>query len=102
MIVNTIEVNGKKYKLQHPGNREYIRLKREFFTFDGSGKGSINMETILDYCFEHVVFPEQGPKLSLESVDLGELEEVWSSILPRFLRGELEAGSKFKSKKRSS
>lgn len=98
MITNTIEVNGKKYKLQHPGNREWIRLKKNFFTVGDNGRGSIDMETLFDYCFEHVVFPEQGQKLSIDTIDIKELEEVWGLVLPRFLRGELEAGAKFKSK----
>ena len=94
---NTIEVNGKKYKLQHPGNREWIKLKKTFVTIQ-DGQANIDMEPLLDYCFEHVVFPEEGNKLDLDTVELTELEEVWSVVLPRFLRGDLTATEKFKTK----
>jgi len=91
-----IEVNKKKYKLQHPGNREWIKLKKDFFSVSGKGEAIIDMEKILDYCFEHVVFPEEGQKLSLDTVDLLELEGVWSNLLIRFLRGDTIDKKKYK------
>ena len=51
----------------------------------------IETTPMLDYCFEHVVFPEKGDKLTIDTCDLEELE-VWQEILPVFLRGKLEAG----------
>ncbi|WP_244280511.1 hypothetical protein [Leptospira saintgironsiae] len=70
----------------------------------------MDLSVILEYCFDHVVFPGKGAaKLSidgplapdgrptiLQQAELKswirELEEVWEIILPRFLRGELEPG----------
>lgn len=100
MITANIEVNGKRYKLQHPGNREWIKLKKKFFQITEGGGVSVDLETFLDYCFEHVVFPEEGKKLNLDDVDLHELEEVWGVVLQRFCRGELDTGAKYKTKKR--
>lgn len=99
MIVANIEIYGKKYKLQHPGNREWIKLKKSLVSLS-EDKGNIDMEPLLDYCFEHVVFPEVGEKLNLDTVDLIDLEEVWGLVLPRFLRGQLDPEYKYKNKKR--
>lgn len=98
-----IEVNGKKYKLQHPGVREWLKLKKDFFSVSGNAGGQIDMEVVLDYCFEHVVFPEQGPKLNLDSMNddsqkIREIEEVWGQVLLRFLRGESIDKTKYKVK----
>jgi len=87
-----IEVNGKKYTLQHPGNREWIRLKKTLYKLSDD---SISMEEILDYFFENCLFPEQGEKITLDTVPLRELEEVWSIVAPKFLGGNLEAGYKY-------
>ncbi len=89
MKSDRIAVNGKVYKLQHPGNREWIKLKGSLYS---GQKDSFNFETMLDYCFENVVFPESGSQLTLDTVDTVELEEVWAVILPMFLRGKLDAG----------
>ncbi|WP_367898826.1 hypothetical protein AB3N61_06625 [Leptospira sp. WS58.C1] len=103
----TIQVNGKEYILQHPGSKEWIKLKSKMFKI---ADGNMDLSVILEYCFDHVVFPGKGAaKLSIDG-PLGldgkatvlqqaelkswirELEEVWEIILPRFLRGELEPG----------
>lgn len=89
MFVDEIVVSGKKFKLQHPGNREWIKLQSTLYD---PVKGSIDMEKLLDYCFEHVVLPEEGRKLDLDSIPLSDLTEVWQVILPRFLTGKLESG----------
>lgn len=88
----TIEVSGKKYTLQHPGNREWIRLKKSLYKIS---EDSICMEDLLDYFFENCLFPAEGQKLTLDDVPLKELEEVWSIVAPRFLGGNLEAGYKY-------
>lgn len=95
LITATIEVNGNKYKLQHPGNREWIRLKKTLYSFANDG---VNMEPLLDYFFENCCFPEGCPKLTLDTVPLKELEEVWGNLALRFLRGELEPGYVFPKK----
>jgi len=86
----TIEVNGKLYELQHPGAREWLKLKQEVFALGTGGHMSIDIVKLLDYCFEHVVFPSEGPKLSVDTDSMEfieEVEEVWSVVLPQFLRG---------------
>jgi hypothetical protein len=99
LVTNDIEVNGKKYKLQHPGNREWIRIKKTLYNVSGD---SIDMEPLLDYFFEHVCFPESGSKLNLDTVPILELEEVWGSVALQFLRGTLETGYKYPNKKSSA
>ena len=84
-----IEVSGKKYTLQHPGNRAWLTLKQEVFKVSSD---QMDVVKLLDYCFENVVFPENGDKLSLDKVPLNELEQVWQVVLPTFLMGELEPG----------
>ena len=81
-----LRLNKKVYVLQHPGNREWVRLYSKLYNV---GTQSLNLEELFDYCFEHVVFPHDGPKLSLETVDIKELED-WGALLPSFLRGELD------------
>lgn len=93
-----IVVNGRAYNLQHPGNREWLNLKGTLYSI---AKGCMDVVPLLDYCFEHVVFPVEGKKLNLDDVDLTELEEVWTIVLPRFLRGELESGYIFPGDRKS-
>ena len=88
MITNKVVINGKVYKLQHPGNREWLKLQASLYN---PKNDTFNLETMLDYSFENVVFPETGGKLDLDTIDLADLE-VWQTVLPRFLRGQLEAG----------
>lgn len=84
-----IEVNKKKYILQHPGNREWYKIKGKLYKLQSDG---FDMELILDYFFEHCVFPIESEKLTLDTADLIELEEVWGVIALPFLRGALETG----------
>ena len=83
-----IEIKGEGFILQHPGNREWLRLQKEMLNLS---TGQLDMEKVLDYGFEHVVYPETGKKLSLDTIDLFQME-VWQGILPRFLRGRLSSG----------
>ena len=87
----TIEVNGSIYELQHPGNREWLKLKQEIFKVRSDGTVLLDMISMLDYCFEHVVFPADGPKLNIDTIDIEEVEEVWGPVLQQFLKGKLEA-----------
>jgi len=82
-----IEVNEKKYTLQHPGNREWLKLKQEIIIVHASQTVSVDVVKMLDYCFEHVVFPDEGPKLDLDNIDIKEIEEVWSPVLQQFFKG---------------
>jgi hypothetical protein len=92
----TIEVNGKKYRLQHPGNREWMRLKKAAVILQNN-EVSVDMEKLLDYFFEHCLFQTEGEKRTLDNIPLKELEEVWSIVAPRFLGGDLESGYKYPS-----
>lgn len=83
-----IEIKGKGYILQHPGNRAWLRLQKDLLNVS---TGQYDSEKMLDFCFEHVVFPEPGGKLNLDAIELEELE-VWQNLLPRFLRNKLSAG----------
>jgi hypothetical protein len=83
-----IEVNGKIYTLQHPGNREWLKLKQEIIQVHANKTVGVDIVKMLDYCFEHVVFPAEGPKLNLDIVDINEIEEVWSPVLQQFFKGQ--------------
>jgi len=85
-LIERIVVNGKVYKLQHPGNRAYLEVYKTVYDVTS---GQVNLIPLLDYCFEHVVFPDVGGKIKLDDVDIKELSEVWGLILPSFLRGDL-------------
>lgn len=88
MITQKVVINGKVYKLQHPGNREWLKLQASLYN---PKTDFFNLETMLDYSFENVVFPEEGNKLNLDTISLDDME-VWETVLPRFLRGKLEDG----------
>lgn len=89
IIKDVVEVSGKLYNLQHPGNREWIKLQQRLYN---NKTGEINLELLLDYCFEHVVFPDNGPQLKLDDISLSDLE-VWGALLPDFLRGQFASNS---------
>lgn len=95
---NRIVVNGKIYKMQHPGNREWMKIQG---TMVDPKTQTYNMIDIMDYCFEHVVIPEKGNKLDLDSVDTRELSEVWQVVCPLFLRGQLDTGYVYPEDKQS-
>lgn len=86
MEIKKIVLNGKVYKLQHPGNRAWLEIKETMYK---PQTDTIIMIPFLDFCFEHVVFPEVGSKITLDGCDPAELE-VWGEILPRFFRGKLD------------
>ena len=94
-IINHIEVNGKKYKLQHPGNREWLKIKSTLLKVS---KDEIDILPLLDYFFEFCCFPEIGVNLKLDDIDLKEIEEVWSVIAPKFLMGNLETNYRHRAK----
>jgi hypothetical protein len=94
----TVTVYGKKYKLQHPGTRAWMRLKRDMVTASSnSSKGfdvKLDPEKVLDYFFEHVCFPEIGEKLSIDTILPSQLE-VWTQVSNVFLGGELGQGGEY-------
>lgn len=83
VLIEYVEVEGKKYKLQHPGNREVLKLRSKCIN---PQTGIPNLEPMLDYCFEHVVIPEgHGFRPTIDNIHPKEFEK-WFDILPRFLR----------------
>jgi len=84
LFVKYIEVDGNRYKLQHPGNRAVLKLQSEAYNLK---TGLTNMEAMLDYCFENVVIPEgHGFRPTIDNIKPKEFQ-TWTEILPGFLRG---------------
>lgn len=82
-IVEYINVNDRKYKLQHPGNREVLKLRGRCVN---PVNGFFDLEPLMDFCFEHVVIPDgHGFKPIIDNLHPKEFED-WIVILPRFLR----------------
>lgn len=80
-------VDGKTYKLQHPGNRVYLEWQKEFF----SVTEGVDLAKFLDKAFEYCVIPENhGFKPTVDTVKPKELG-VWSRVLRRFLDGDIDA-----------
>ncbi len=85
-VVHIRFVDGKNYKLQHPGNRAYLQWQEEYITLTG-----ISQEKFLDLAFEHCVIPEgHAGKPTIDTVNPSELG-VWSKMLRRFLDGDLDS-----------
>ena len=82
-------VDGKKYKLQHPGVRSYLNWKEK------AGRTSIEKKTggstyLLDEAFKYCVFPiEHDFKPNLDNLS-PKIAGVWEVLLVRFLEGQLE------------
>jgi len=86
-----LEFKEKFYLLQHPGNRAWLKLRSELLD---ARTGRISLLPLLDYAFEHVVFPEEGPKLTVEDLPIQDVED-WGGILSGFFRGDLDADYKW-------
>lgn len=112
MMIGKVEIDGKKYKLQHPGAYLYYGKKKELQLIDLRGYVQWDTQKLFDFCFGQdaqggqVVFPlddnvtkikwrEAG--LVKSGIDggeliptLAELQGVWAVILPSFLNGDFE------------
>lgn len=83
IFIKYVKVNEREYKLQHPGNRAVLRLRAKCTNLS---TGSIDLEPMMDYCFEHVVIPQgHNFKPGIDTIHPREFEE-WITILPGFLR----------------
>lgn len=92
-----VEVNGKHYKLQHPGNRAWLKLKQSLVNITTK---EFDFEKLLDYAFGHCVFPvDHAFEPTIDNISLSE-SEVWEVILPNFFRGKVD--NKFKPKDKTS
>jgi hypothetical protein len=83
-----VEVKGKKYRLQHPGARAWMKQQESVIKTDGS----FGFEAIVDYGLQNVIKPVEGPLLNWEYFD-ERMEElnIWQMILAFFLpNGYLE------------
>jgi len=88
-IIHIEFIDGRKYKLQHPGNRTYLEWQEEMYNFSES---KIDTITFLTNAFEHCVIPEGHdfkPAIDNDGVTPHELE-VWQKVLRQFLRGEID------------
>ena len=82
-IIHIQFIDGKKYKLQHPGNRTYMEWQQESFDMESG----LNTVGFMDNAFEHCVIPDGHDfKPTIDNVKPAELE-VWQKLLRRFLRG---------------
>ena len=87
----TLELDGKEYVLQHPGNRAWLK---HYQTSIGATEPDV--VAFMDWAFEHVVFPKKGGQLSLDTLPIG-MQRVWMPLLLNFLnRGELDAEHSWK------
>ncbi|WP_156781779.1 LIC_12613 family protein [Leptospira tipperaryensis] len=79
-------VDGRKYKLQHPGNRKALRWRQESISLTEG----LNQDKLLDKFFKFCV---KGVGHSFEpTLDVIEPNhvEVWLHLANRFLKWELE------------
>jgi hypothetical protein len=79
-------IDGRMYKLQHPGNRIYLDWQKDFISItDG-----IDQAEFLDKAFEYCVIPEGHDfKPTIDNVKPKELG-VWGKLLRRFLDGSID------------
>ncbi len=85
-IVHITFIDGKKYKLQHPGNRTKLAWEKETMNV----ATGMDREKYLDYAFEHCVIPEDhDSKPTIDNLHPKELE-VWEKLLRRFLDGDIQ------------
>jgi hypothetical protein len=94
-------VDGRDYKLQHPGNRVYMEWEQEFVTMTG-----INMTQFMDKAFEYCVVPDNHAfKPSIDNIKPREVG-AWQKVLRQFLGGDfsfsLEEFEKNSGRKRDS
>ena len=79
-------IDGKNYRLQHPGNRTYLEWQKEFFSLTEG----VDQAKFLDKAFEYCVIPENHSfKPTVDTVkpkDLG----VWGRVLRRFFDGDVD------------
>lgn len=85
-IIRVEFVDGRKYKLQHPGNRTYKNWSDQSLKLN---KGIVSTIYLLEQGFKHCVFPEGHDfKPTVDGVSHKHLG-VWESLLFRFLDGSL-------------
>ncbi len=89
-----VEVSELRYRLQHPGTREWVKLQQTIMNMQTR---TVDLVALMDYCFEHVVHPHGHDfQPNLDEISPAEAE-VWGKIFLPFLRGDSVA--KFAPKK---
>lgn len=97
-----VEVNGKKYKLIHPGMRLHTRWRRQCSEIV-EGKIFFDLEKFLEFAFEGCIEPIDHTFLpNLDNVLDPKEQEEWARLLPRFLRGDSIDDFQGKEKKKGS
>lgn len=87
-LIVTVEFpDGRRYKLQHPGNRTWLEWRQAAVNLQ---TGAVDMIPLLDKGFEFCVVPiKHDFHPTIDTVKPAELE-VWQILLLRFFGGELE------------
>jgi hypothetical protein len=84
-IVTIRFIDGKQYRLQHPGNRTYLEWQKEFFSLTEG----MDQAKFLDKAFEFCVIPDGHDfKPTVDTIKPKEVG-VWSRALRRFCDGSL-------------
>ncbi|EMM73314.1 hypothetical protein LEP1GSC038_2736 [Leptospira weilii str. 2006001855] len=79
-------VDGRNYKLQHPGNRKALRWRQEAISLTEG----LNQDKLLDKFFKFSVKPVgHSFEPTLDNIEPNHVE-VWLRIANRFLKWELE------------
>lgn len=80
-------VDGRKYRLQHPGNRTHLQWQKEYF----SVTEGFDQAKFLDNAFEYCVIPEGHEfRPTIDNIKPKELE-VWGRMLRRFFVGDIDS-----------
>ena len=97
-----IDIDGRKFTLQHPGAFTYYKKKKQLQLVDTKGFIQWDEQKLFDFCFgqdgegTQVVMPEghtrykwrdSGTEEGDDIPSLEELQGVWAAILPPFLNG---------------
>lgn len=88
-----ITVHGKKYIIQHPSNREWLKIKQSMVDFKTQ---QLDLEKLYDYVFENCVFTNEPniEKPTLDNID-GKESATWEALIMDFFRTRV-IPSKFK------
>ncbi|EMY78966.1 hypothetical protein LEP1GSC060_0777 [Leptospira weilii serovar Ranarum str. ICFT] len=79
-------VDGRKYKLQHPGNRKALRWRQESISLTEG----LNQDKLLDKFFKFCVSSVgHSFEPTLDTIEPNHVE-VWLRLANRFLKWELE------------
>ncbi|MDV6235824.1 hypothetical protein CH379_009315 [Leptospira ellisii] len=85
-VAQILFVDGRRYKLQHPGNRKALRWRQESISLTEG----LSQDKLLDKFFKFSVKPSGHTfEPTLDAIEPNHVE-VWLHIANRFLKWELE------------